>query len=1335
MKSKFLRILAMILIISSLISMFAIFASAETEGELEDEETEEEESLFKLLYSRTYDEGWSVKNGFDMGNQVSETTFEIEYEMTFDFNYNYFWRLEVGAPDNSFAQLDFGGQNRVGTVLEFDVKTDDITNMDNVINFGTQGTDSNSRTDYNLMHIADNKVYFMHASPDYKDFVDPENPVFTEPAFTLGNTWMTVKAVFDYEYEHYPIDLENDSEEVILEKQSKNLQWFQLYIYYGPADGSEELTLWTGAPLVLYGGNGKGLQIVRFQASGAKEADYGTSTCFDNIKAYTGVNKLVEITPEMGYGTEIDPFFAITETILGGGIGATAGAFESALAMKIGVDYCSMNSTRRAIATTEDGTVYGAPVNINGNTMISLYALLEYLGYPYYLHPDGVYLDVSTGLSATYLVIGKDTATVGGETVKLNVAPGYVTDSDGNSYLAVSLTDVEKLFPGYYGDYDEMGFISVSSMPNLLDRRVNLNAMLTCMKKFVFDYATGDEIYEDVKENTNNFEHPYLLGSSDKINDLYEEYQMLNAKAEKDELVEGSEEYWLWVHYERIISSGNSSYNRYALKDENDTYNTYVGLSGDENRLAGESLAQPYLDSSHHANDTGDGYDVGGRSDIQNRTQHLERMAYAYVLTHDVKYLQCAYDISVILGTWTHWGPGHFLNCADSSNDFAVYFDLTYQGYKQLEAEGAKRYDGTGYDTDLLASILFNQGVHEGYLSTFTKNTDHLSHVVGVGGCYYSERENNWHAVCVGGMTAAVLAVMGECDGAFYTECTELIADNLESLITYGLDIYAPDGAYIEGPGYWNYGTNNFFRMCVMLDNAAGTNYGLMDTWGIDKTCYYASHSESSDGRTFNFHDGSMSQQDNSYFFYVAQHYNDVTLYDVRLTQINGNLKWAQFIDLLYYPRDIDMDSTDVQLDYYTSQIDLFATRSGWEGGSLYAAMIGGINKLPHGQIDAGDFVYHNGGNVWVIDLGTENYNCQGFWPDATRYRFYVMKPEGNNTLAISTDPVGVPYGQVLTAEAYAIDYNSNEYGAYVVYNMQDTFGARATSWYRGMMLTNDRKTTIVQDQLTLDNMQTVWWFAHYHTGYVERVEISADGRTAYMQQYIGKDESGYKMYQTLRLSIVSNNKTFKFQQMDCYTFIHNDKNANGEYINPNYTYEKGYIATQGLGVPENDRSNYGKLAICSGATVDFNVAVVMELIDTATMGLSSEIDIGYEFKDMRTWTPTADMRGQEIEEEDDVIQRRGRPDVNMHLALSMAKADMLVSQGTAYTTRVSEFYRALTDAHYVVRILGTDLPRGYETQKAALQTHKAAFAEYRKEVNRLADAQIQFVYKLMGMT
>ena len=332
-------------------------------------------------------------------------------------------------------------------------------------------------------------------------------------------------------------------------------------------------------------------------------------------------------------------------------------------------------------------------------------------------------------------------------------------------------------------------------------------------------------------------------------------------------------------------------------------------------------------------------------------------------------------------------------------------------------------------------------------------------------------------------MVTAALAILGECDGAFYDEATFLISDNIRSLTDYGMVQYIPDGSYLEGTGYWNYGTNSFFRLCIALDNAAGTNYGLMDTWGIDQTCYFACHTESSDGRTFNYHDGSMGGQDTSFFFYVAQTFNDPTLYDVRYNQIRLNMKWAEFVDLMYYPRDLDsIRGEDIVLDYYSDNIDLFATRSGWETGSLFAAIIGGKNKITHGQIDAGDFVYHNAGNVWIIDLGTEDYNCAGFWPDATRYRFYVMKPEGNNTIAISTDPTNTPFGQVLNSEADAFDWGSNEYGAYVLYNMTETLGPTVTRWERGMMLTNDRKTTIIQDQITIGSMQTVWWFAHYYS-------------------------------------------------------------------------------------------------------------------------------------------------------------------------------------------------------------------------------------------------------------
>ena len=107
MKSKFLRMLSMILILSFLISMLSVFAFAEDEIVEDEEEKEEETSQFELLYNRTYDEGWDVANGFNYtANGSMATTFEIEYETTLEYDYNYFWRLEIGAEANSFMQLN-----------------------------------------------------------------------------------------------------------------------------------------------------------------------------------------------------------------------------------------------------------------------------------------------------------------------------------------------------------------------------------------------------------------------------------------------------------------------------------------------------------------------------------------------------------------------------------------------------------------------------------------------------------------------------------------------------------------------------------------------------------------------------------------------------------------------------------------------------------------------------------------------------------------------------------------------------------------------------------------------------------------------------------------------------------------------------------------------------------------------------------------------------------------------------------------------------------------------------------------------------------------------------
>ncbi len=1323
MKSKLMRIISTILILSSLLSMLAIFATAETAGAGTAEE-EEDDDYIELLYQRTFEEGWDIENGLYLAEGGRGSNFTIDYEETLDYQYNYFFRLEVMSNLNGYVQQDFDNYSNKGVVLEMDVKSDDVTQISNVLQFGTVGGTSAQRTNYNLMSVLNNDVYFMTNSPNFTDHATSD-----EPAFTLTNEWKRLRFIFDYTYEKEPI-LEDDSIAEVTRKEEENAKWFQLYIYYGDPD-DEELTLWLGEPLVLYGQNGKGLNLMRYGTSGEKEENFGTSICFDNITAYRGTNKVTDVS-DMGYGIKVDPYYDITEEIKGGAASVSAPLYQT-LAMKLGVDNCYFGGTKRVIATNADGEAYGAPFEKDGVIYISLDTVLEYIGYPYYIHPDGQYIDVSTGTSTTYLVVGKKTATVNSQTVVLTAAPAYMTDEDGNEMLVIAGQDVDVLFPGFYYDYDDMGLLTVSDTYDVMDRRTNLSTMVNLMKKFIFTVEDSVNVYDHVNENTDGFQHPYLYMTQSDMDLMYNEYQELNetfAVLNDDTLTDEEyyaleaelsqrDDYMLWIHYERLVYYAEAYYGWYAYEEGGE----YKRLLSDEEAAAtgarGEhySIGQQYLSNG--------GYDVGGRSFPSNRTSRLRDFAIGYILTKDIKYLRVAYDLALAMGEWTHWGPGHFLNCADASLPYALYFDWTYNAYVELAENNILRPDGTAYDVNELAEILAEQGVHEGYLACNLQITDHVSTVVGTGGSLYLARTNNWHAVCTGGMVTASLAIIGEQDGKYKEEASFVISESICALVENGLDMYAPDGSYIEGPGYWEYGTNAFFKLCLALDTAVGHDYGLMETWGIDTTCYFASHVESNDGQAFIYHDATYGESvDTSMFFYVAKTFGDVTLYNVRYNQIESNFKSADIIDLIFYPRDIDITADDIELDYYSDSIDLFTSRSSWESGALYVAMIGGDNNITHGQIDAGDFEYHNGGRSWIVDIGTEEYNCAGFWPDATRYRFYRMKPEGNNTLALASDSANIPYGQLLESEAYATAYESNEFGAYVVYNMTSTMGNRVNKWERGMLVTNDRTTTIVQDEISFNSMQTVYWFAHYDTRYIKDIVISSDGRTAYMIRVSGKDEYGVNQYQVLRLSIVSTRKDYNFEIWDCYTFVHNDKLTG--------TYVKDYIATQGSGVAERDRSIYNKLVISGEATIDFNVAVAIEMIDYESYLNNDEIDVGYTFTSMKNWESTDDYRDLDIEEDTD--DKRGVANISTHIRNSKYFIDMYRENGTSYTSNMAYYYRCLTDAYYAIRMIGRDMPDAYSDTVKAIKEYREEYGAFVEEANRVGDVYSGLVHNLMGI-
>ena len=70
---------------------------------------------------------------------------------------------------------------------------------------------------------------------------------------------------------------------------------------------------------------------------------------------------------------------------------------------------------------------------------------------------------------------------------------------------------------------------------------------------------------------------------------------------------------------------------------------------------------------------------------------------------------------------------------------------------------------------------------------------------------------------------------------------------------------YGPDGAWFEGPGYWEYAMQYTVKMLSTLDCVFGTCFSLDKCQGLSTAADYILHMQSDKG-VFNYGDGGQSK-------------------------------------------------------------------------------------------------------------------------------------------------------------------------------------------------------------------------------------------------------------------------------------------------------------------------------------------------------------------------------------------------------------------------------------------------------------------------------------------
>lgn len=786
------------------------------------------------------------------------------------------------------------------------------------------------------------------------------------------------------------------------------------------------------------------------------------------------------------------------------------------------------------------------------------------------------------------------------EFTRVECPDNYKVTLDNVDYIHIS--NIKSAFGVSAKSYD-MGLILVGNESVMLDDDATYTDISSLMKNFVFNIPTADKLINDVATYTNGYDHPYLLVNSDRFAELRNIYTLGNSGR-----LTNSEELALYDYIKRYIESAKSNLNTYCGISDTGVYS---GIKSDKIPV-----------NPNYSKYSNNGYDNGGRLTVP--TAPLLYFAFAYQITGNLNYARAAYDFMLYLGEWNHWGPDHFLNCADTAAPFAIAYDWMYDAFVELNSKGEKsKFTGEVIDKSNLATILFTHVIIPGYV----QSNNLTCPWPGSANSRYSTKTSNWNAVCTSGVVAAALVLLEENvptagmtfntqvkkNSTTFTEtvtpiekigntsihtglstyadyAAKLTSMNLATLAKYGLDQYVPDGSYVESPSYWSYGTNTFFRLIASLLSATGDDYGFMDAWGIDTTCYFAVHSESSDYKTWNFNDGSVGMQDSSFFFFVGNYYEDANLVRVRKKHLDNGKTYSLY-DILFYDTSV-VGEPELATEYYMVGIDAYSVRSSWDKGAVYAGIIGGPNTVSHGQMDAGSFIYHNQGKIWFTDLGADNYNMAGGY--FSNFNLYRVGGEGHNTILITSEQSSLPYGQSKSANPKIVKSYSGYDGGYAVLDMSDAYGAHVTDAKRGILFTNSRSTVVIQDEYVFNESKTAYWFGHYQlaSGYVDDVLISADGRTAFM---ISGEE-------IMRVSIVSDNENLKFEIMDCYTYLLDKTNRTNR-------------DTMGGATTETSRDTFRKLAIKCENVTELNLAVVIEEVNTYEIGST------YDFTEIDEWS------------------------------------------------------------------------------------------------------------------
>lgn len=440
----------------------------------------------------------------------------------------------------------------------------------------------------------------------------------------------------------------------------------------------------------------------------------------------------------------------------------------------------------------------------------------------------------------------------------------------------------------------------------------------------------------------------------------------------------------------------------------------------------------------------------------------VSTLAFAHRWTDDRKYLDAALRDLRAVCAFKDWNPRHFLDTAEMSLGVGLGYDWLH---KALDDETRKT----------LREALVRLGLQPGR-AAYEK-----------GAYWFPKAEHNWNQVCNMGLTAGALAIADE-----EPDLAAAVVSGAVASLPRAMANYAPDGAWMEGPGYWNYATSYTCYGLSALDTALGKDFGIGVSLGFSESGAFPVYGSGPTGLYLCFADAGMMsrRRPQACLMHLANKYRRADFADAE-HEVLENGRASAFHVAWYVPPSGRAAARDLDR-YFRGPVEVVTMRTAWgDPDALWVGAKAGFNTVNHGHLDLGNFELDALGVRWAVDLGSDNYNMPGYWDGkegGKRWSYYRLGSHSHNVPTIGGKH------QLVAGTARVVKFAAAPEAGAAVIELVKAY-ADVSRALRGVQLLRREQVVLVQDEIALVGTQDLTW------GMTTGAEIQLENGSAILTQ------------------------------------------------------------------------------------------------------------------------------------------------------------------------------------------------------------------------------------------